>query len=157
VSPTRLGVVSDTHGLVRPEALAALAGVDRILHAGDVGRPAVLAALSEIAPVDAIRGNVDRGPGVRDLPERLEVEVDGARILVVHRLADIDCDPAAEGYAAVVTGHSHKPLLEEREGVVFLNPGSIGPHRFRLPVSMATLRVDDGRVTAALVVLDPRG
>ncbi len=152
-----LGVVSDTHGLVRPEALAALRGVDRILHAGDVGRAEVLDALREIAPVDAVRGNVDRGPGVRGLPARCRVEAAGARILVLHRLADLDVDPVAEGVAVVVTGHSHVPRLEARGGVLYLNPGSIGPHRFRLPVSLARLRVEAGRVSGELVVLDPRG
>lgn len=137
-----LGVISDTHGLIRGEALAALAGVSRILHAGDVGTPEVLAALAAIAPVEAIRGNVDVAGAVAALPAVLTVEIEGVRIYLVHNLADLDFDPAARGYHAVVSGHSHKVRQEVRGGVLYCNPGSAGPRRFRLPVTLVRLTVD---------------
>jgi putative phosphoesterase len=140
VAPVAL--VSDTHGLVRPEALRALAGVERILHMGDVGGPDVLDALSAIAPVTAVRGNVDVGAWARALPATLLVEAFGANLLLLHNLADLDLDPAAAGVAIVLYGHTHVPKEEVRGGVRCVNPGSIGPRRFDLPVSLAFLRDD---------------
>jgi putative phosphoesterase len=149
-----LGVISDTHGLVRPEALAALAGVERIVHAGDIGAPAVLDALARIAPVTAVRGNNDREGWAADIPEREVVEVGGVSLYVLHDLHELDLDPRAAGFAAVIAGHSHQPRREEREGVLYLNPGSAGPRRFRLPISLARLTVAGTRVSAELVTLE---
>ena len=149
----RVGVVSDTHGLLRPEVPARLAGVDLILHAGDVGDPAILTALAEIAPVSAVRGNVDRGPGLADLPETLALELDGVWVYMLHDRQALDLSPEAAGFRVVVSGHSHRPALEERGGVLYLNPGSIGARRFRLPVSLAFLTLQAGEVEAELVEL----
>jgi len=148
-----VGVVSDTHGLMRPEALAALAGASRILHAGDVGAPAILEALAAIAPVIAVRGNNDRGPWARALPTRTVVEIEGRRILMLHDLKELDGDPAEDGIAAVIAGHSHRPSAEERGGVLFLNPGSAGPRRFRLPITVARLQIAGGRLAAQIIPL----
>ena len=154
-SPARVvGVISDTHGLMRPEALAALAGVDLIVHAGDIGAPGVLDALAEIAPVHAVRGNNDAGAWARHVPDTASVGVERARLLVLHDLHDLALDPAAAGFAAVIAGHSHRPRLEERGGVLYLNPGSAGPRRFKLPVAVARLRVCGDRVRGELVILD---
>lgn len=149
----KIGVISDTHGLVRPAALRALRGSELIVHAGDVGDPAVLVALGAIAPVVAVRGNNDRGPWARALRETETVEAGGARLLVLHDLADLDLDPAARGFAAVIAGHSHRPKVETRDGVLFLNPGSAGPRRFSLPIALARLSVGKGRVRARIIVL----
>jgi len=154
LSSRLVGVISDTHGLVRPEALEALAGSELIVHAGDVGSPEVLEALARVAPVVAVRGNNDRGAWAGALPEREVVEAGGASIYVLHDLKELDLDPAAEGFAAVVAGHSHTPSIETRGGVLYLNPGSAGPRRFRLPVAVARLRVAAGRCEAELVLLD---
>ena len=136
-----VGVVSDTHGLARPEALSALQGVDVILHAGDVGGAHVLQALAAIAPVTAVRGNVDRDTWGRSLPETAVVELGGTLIYLLHDLDRLDLDPAAAGFHAVISGHSHLPAQSRRGRVLYLNPGSIGPRRFRLPVSLALLQV----------------
>jgi uncharacterized protein len=149
-----VGVISDTHGLVRPEALAALAGSERIFHAGDVGNPAVLEALSAIAPVTAVRGNNDHGPWAVALPERATVRVADAAFYMLHDAKELDIDPAAQRIAAVIAGHSHRPAVELRSGVLFLNPGSAGPRRFKLPISIARLVVRGAEVTAELVTLD---
>ena len=141
--PVTLGLVSDTHGLVRPEALAALAGVDRVLHAGDVGKPEVLGALAEVAPVVAVRGNVDRGAWAEALPERVELCIEGWRHVLVH---DVSTVGPLEGAQIVVHGHSHRPRDERIDGVRYLNPGSIGPRRFSLPVAMARLTLAPGRL-----------
>ncbi len=133
----RIGVISDTHGLLRPEAMRALAGVDHILHAGDVGNPAILEALASIAPVTAIRGNVDLHGDCTNLSPTEAVELDGRLFYLVHSVHDLDIDPAAAGLAVVVSGHSHIPNLEERAGILYLNPGSAGPRRFKLPVTLA--------------------
>lgn len=148
-----IGLISDTHGLMRPAALAALTGVDQIIHAGDAGTPEVLAALAAIAPVTAVRGNVDIGPWAQGLPATRVVEVEGALIYVLHDLGRLDLDPAAAGFAAVISGHSHRPIIERRRGVLYVNPGSAGPRRFRLPISMARLRVRARAVEAELVSL----
>ena len=146
-----IGVISDTHGLVRPEAIAALRGCSRLIHAGDVGAADVLAQLGEIAPIVAVRGNVDTGRWAASLPASLVVELGSHTLYVVHILAD--ATPPADA-AVVIYGHSHKPSIEDRGGVLCLNPGSAGPRRFKLPVSVARLSVVDGRVTAEIVELD---
>jgi putative phosphoesterase len=150
----RIGLVSDSHGLMRPEALAALAGVDRIVHAGDVGAPEVLERLGEIAPVVAVRGNNDRGSWAEALPTSNVVEIGGASLYVLHDVAELDLDPAAAGFHAVVSGHSHRPGIDTRGGVLFVNPGSIGPRRFTLPVSLALLHVSRTGLRAQLIELD---
>jgi putative phosphoesterase len=148
-----VGVIADTHGLMRDEALAALRGVARIVHAGDVGAPAVLEALSAIAPVTAVRGNNDRGSWARRLPERATLAITGMRILVLHdrkELAPADLDA---GIRVVVSGHSHRPLVEESDGTLFVNPGSAGPRRFALPVAVARISIAAGAARARIVVL----
>ncbi len=148
-----VGVVADTHGLVRPEALAALRGVDAIVHAGDVGGPHVLDALAALAPVTAVRGNNDRGAWAARLPATAAVEVGDAWLYVLHDVHDLDLDPRAAGFAAVVAGHSHVPRCETRDGVLWLNPGSAGPQRFRLPVACARLVVAGSTLEAEIVRL----
>lgn len=135
----RIGVLSDTHGLLRPEVLPALAGVAHILHVGDVGDPAILARLRTVAPVTAIRGNIDRTGPCAELPATEAIELGGTLIYLVHVLADLDLNPAAAGIGVVLFGHSHKPSVETREGVFYLNPGSAGPRRFSLPITLAHL------------------
>jgi len=146
-------VISDTHGLVRPEALAALAGVERIVHAGDIGDQAVLDTLARVAPVTAVRGNNDRGRWAVEIPETEVVEVGGVSLYLLHDLHELDLEPRAAGFAAVISGHSHQPRLDEKDGVLYLNPGSAGPRRFKLPISLARLRIAKGRVNAELVTL----
>lgn len=150
----RIGVISDTHGLLRPQALAALAGSELILHAGDIGSPEVLTALQALAPVAAVRGNNDTAPWAQALPETLIVEAGGRRLYLLHDLKTLAHDPLAAGFDAVVSGHSHKPLIDQREGLLYLNPGSAGPRRFQLPITLARLRVRDGRIDAELLHLD---
>ncbi len=150
----RIGVISDTHGLVRDEAVAALGDSDLILHAGDVGSHDVLAALAAIAPVHAVRGNVDRDDWADDLPETRSVAVAGWHLHLLHNVAELDIDPAAEGCQAVIFGHSHKPLIESRSGVLFLNPGSAGPRRFRLPLCIARIKIDENGMVPEIVELD---
>src|SRR5215469_11805620 len=147
-----IGLISDTHGLIRPEALQALRGSDLIIHCGDVGEPVVLEALRTIAPVRAIRGNNDRDPWAKDLPVQDLVEVGEHAIRVLHNLAELDNDTDAVGVTAVVFGHSHKPSIEKRGGVLFINPGSAGPRRFKLPVTIATLALEPGRICKAKIV-----
>jgi hypothetical protein len=149
---TLVGVISDTHGLLRPEALDALAGSELIVHAGDVGDLEILERLAEIAPVRAVRGNVDRG-ALAALPTDAVVEVEGAQLYVLHILDDLDLDPAAAGFGAVIYGHTHRPLVERRAGVLYLNPGSAGPRRFDLPVTVARLAVDGAELKAEVVEL----
>jgi len=150
--PLVIGVVSDTHGLLRPEAIQALVGVDHILHAGDVGDPLVLDKLRWIAPVTAIRGNVDRGSS---LPVTDAVELGGLLFYLVHSLHDLDLDPVAASVAVVVSGHTHRAEQQERNGVLYLNPGSCGPRRFDLPVTLARVSVANGAVHAQIVELCP--
>ncbi len=149
----RIGLISDTHGLVRPEALEALAGVDRVLHAGDVGRREVLDALGRIAPVVAVRGNVDHGPWAAGLPPSVTLDLEGVRIHVLHILEDLDLDPVAAGVRVVVYGHSHVPSIETRAGVLYVNPGSAGPRRFHLPTTIAELTIDSARPLVRSVAL----
>ena len=139
-----IGVISDTHGLLRPEALAALRGVEHILHAGDVGDAAILAALREIAPVTAIRGNVDTSGVCAELPATDVVELGGSLFYLVHSVHDLDINPKVAGVAMVVSGHSHKAKVEVKDGVVYFNPGSAGPKRFSLPVTVGFVTVEDG-------------
>ena len=134
-----IGVISDTHGLLRPEGLAALRGASHILHAGDVGDIAILDALRQIAPVTAIRGNIDTNGPTAQLPATEAVELDGHLIYMLHSLADLDLKPEAAGVSVVISGHSHKPKVESRNGVLYLNPGSAGPRRFSLPITVAHL------------------
>lgn len=148
-----IGVISDTHGLLRPEALTALADVEHILHAGDVGDPRILDALREIAPVTAIRGNIDQWGDCAELPAIDVVELDGRLFYLVHSLTDLDINPAVAGVSAVISGHSHKPSMEQRNGVLYLNPGSAGPRRFNLPVTVALITIDTDSVSARIVEL----
>jgi putative phosphoesterase len=148
-----IGVISDTHGLLRPEALAALRGSDHIIHAGDIGDPKILHELAEIAPVTAVRGNVDRGAWAKKIPATDVLEADGASIYVLHILQELDLKPEAAGFAVVVSGHSHVSKQEMRNGVLYFNPGSAGPRRFRLPVSVGRLVVKDGKVSGKIVEL----
>ena len=138
----RLGVLSDTHGLLRPEILPALAGADHILHAGDVGNPKILEALRQIAPVTAIRGNIDRSGPCAELPSTEAVELGDHLFYLIHALPDLDLNPRAAGIAAVLYGHSHKPSVTWTDGVLYLNPGSAGPRRFSLPVTLAMLHLE---------------
>ena len=151
--PTIIGVISDTHGLLRPEAVEALRGSDRILHAGDVGTPEILQALAKIAPVTAIRGNVDTKSWARRLPKAEVVEAGGISIYMLHDLAQLDLKPEAAGFQVVIYGHSHQPKIEEKHGVRYFNPGSAGPRRFDLPVSVGRLTIASGNVQAELVEL----
>ncbi|MGH8637322.1 MAG: metallophosphoesterase family protein [Burkholderiales bacterium] len=146
----RIGLISDTHNLLREEARQALASVDRILHAGDICTPEVLEALRAIAPVSAVRGNNDHGEWANALPETTVVSMAGARILIVHDLATAAIDPQAQGIDVVVSGHSHRPRVEQRGAVLYVNPGSAGPRRFRLPVSVGFLDIGAGRIDAQL-------
>ncbi len=148
-----IGLISDTHGLLRPEALAALQGASQIIHAGDAGAPEVLATLRAIAPVSAVRGNVDRGEWAQALPISRVIEVDGLLLYCLHDLGDLDLDPAAAGLAAVISGHSHQPLIERRGGVLFINPGSAGPRRFSLPITLVRLHLASSQLEAELVTL----
>lgn len=140
-SAKSIGIISDTHGLLRPQALAALQGSDLIIHAGDVGDPEILKALKSVAPVFAVRGNVDTEPWALALPETEVIETGLATFYVLHDLHALDLDPAAAGFQIVISGHSHKPADTERDGVLFLNPGSAGPRRFDLPVTVARLEL----------------
>jgi putative phosphoesterase len=151
----RIGLISDTHGLLRPEALEALRGSDRIVHAGDIGGAAILDALAAIAPVVAVRGNNDRDAWAKRLPGIARVSAAGIRLLVIHDLAQLDRDPAADGVDVVVAGHSHRPSIERRGGVLYVNPGSAGARRFRLPVTLAILSTARRRVDAQIVTLTP--
>jgi putative phosphoesterase len=150
----KIGVISDTHGLLRPEACAALDGVQRILHAGDVGGREIVDALSRIAPVTAVRGNVDRDRWGTTLPATEVVEIAGISIYMLHDLAQLDLKPEAAGFRVVVYGHSHRPKMEEKNGVLYFNPGSAGRRRFRLPVSVGRLEIRSGRVFGEFVRLE---
>ena len=146
-----LGVIADTHGLLRPEAADALAGCEAIVHAGDVGKPAVLEALAAIAPVTAIRGNVDRW--AVELPDTEVLVFAGRLIYVLHDLNALDLDPAAAGFDVVISGHSHRPKIADDNGVLYLNPGSAGPRRFRLPITLARLEINPNGIDARILEL----
>jgi uncharacterized protein len=151
-----IGLISDTHGLLRPEAVRALSGVQHIIHAGDIGGPEILEKLRALAPVNAVRGNNDKGAWAAEIPLHLAVELEGVSIHVLHDVNEMDVDPQAAGFDVVVSGHSHKPRVTEREGVQFINPGSAGPRRFRLPVTVARLEVtsDEGRIKLATRIIE---
>ena len=148
-----IGVISDTHGLLRPQALSALRDSDLIIHAGDVGDPQILAALSRIAPVFAVRGNTDRGSWAKDLPASEIVEFEQHSVYVLHDLTELDLDPASAGLHAVVFGHSHQPKIETKDDVLYFNPGSAGPRRFDLPITVGKLMIADGVLRAEIVDL----
>ena len=148
-----VGIISDTHGLLRAEALRELSGVDHILHAGDVGDPAILDRLAEIAPVTAIRGNVDVSGKCAELPATELVELGRCLFYMVHAIQDIDIVPAAAGVKMVVYGHSHRPEVKERDGIVYLNPGSAGPRRFNLPITLARAVVEGCSVRVRIIEL----
>ncbi|WP_462116200.1 metallophosphoesterase family protein [Lysobacter xanthus] len=149
----RIGLISDTHGLLRPEAVDALRGSDHILHAGDIGDPAILEQLARLAPVDAIRGNNDTAAWARDLPDTRIVRLGGIAIYMLHDLKTLAGHPPGEAVAVIVAGHSHKPSIERRDGVLQVNPGSAGRRRFSLPITVAELVIDVGRIDARIVPL----
>jgi putative phosphoesterase len=159
-APTKLeanatiGVISDTHGLLRPSAIEALRGSDLIIHAGDVGRPEILNSLRAIAPVVAVRGNVDHGGWAQALALSEVISLGSHDIYMRHILAELDFDPKAAGFAAVIYGHSHKPDIAEKNGVIYFNPGSAGPRRFALPVTVGRLRIEAGRLAPQLITLE---
>jgi uncharacterized protein len=149
-----VGIISDTHGLLRPEAVSALRGCDLILHAGDIGKAEVLEDLRKLAPVHAVRGNVDRGDLAAGLQDTAVVDAAGKLFYLIHNIAELDLDPAAAGFAAVVSGHSHKPEVRAHAGVMYINPGSAGPRRFRLPVCIARAEVSS-EVRVQIIQLVP--
>ena len=148
-----VGVISDTHGLLRPEAVDALRGSEHIIHAGDIGAPEIIPALEKIASVTAISGNIDKEPWTKQFRETEVVELAGVYIYVIHDVNAIDLNPRAAGFAAVISGHSHQPKQEIKEGVLYFNPGSAGPRRFRLPLSVARLEISDGKVSGRIIEL----
>lgn len=149
----RIGVISDTHGLLRPEAIEALRGSEAIIHAGDVGDAAILEELKKIAPVTAIRGNIDTEPWAKTLPQTNVLELSKNSIYVIHNVKDLDLNPRAAGFSAVIFGHTHQPLIESKDGVLFFNPGSAGPRRFKLPISVGRLTLKSGLLHAEVIEL----
>jgi len=149
----RIGLISDTHGLLRPEAIAALKGSELIIHVGDIGKPEILTSLKLIAPVLAIRGNNDREAWAKEIPDILSLRLNGVGLYVIHNVHDLEINPVDEGFHAVTSGHSHKPGISNRGGVMFLNPGSAGPRRFKLPVAVARLRILRRKVHATIIEL----
>ena len=149
----RIGVIADTHGLLRPEAVKALRDVEHILHAGDVGDAAIFDQLRQLAPVTAIRGNIDRRGGCALLPETEVIELNGCSIYMLHDLDTLDLDPVAAGIQVVISGHSHNPRIEWKKNVLYFNPGSAGPRRFSLPVSVGVLDIRDGMIEPSLIDL----
>lgn len=149
----RIGLISDTHGLLRPEALDFLAGSDRIVHGGDIGNPEILARLAAIAPLTVVRGNNDTAAWAKQIPVSARIEPAGVPVYVIHDLKELDIDPANSGVRVVVSGHSHKPACLQRGGVLYVNPGSAGRRRFSLPIAVAELLIEDGRVVPRLVTL----
>lgn len=146
-----IGVISDTHGLLRPEAVAALHGSEHIIHAGDIGAPEIIPALERIAPVTAIRGNVDHQPWARRFPETEVVELAGLHFYIIHDVNALDLNPRAAGFALVINGHSHHPRQETKDGILYFNPGSAGPRRFTLPVTIGKLDITDGKIGASII------
>ena len=149
----RIGLISDTHGLLRPDALDHLRGCHHIVHGGDIGSPRILEALAALAPLTAVRGNNDRDDWARHVPETAVVQCGAVRLYVIHDLSELAIDAAVEGVRVVVTGHSHQPRVEERGGVLYVNPGSAGPRRFRLPIAVGELVVEGERVEPRIVEL----
>jgi len=150
----RIGLISDTHGLLRPEAVSFLAGCDHIIHAGDIGNAEILERLAQIAPVTAVRGNNDTEPWADALAEAELTRFGRTSVYIVHDIAQLDIDPLKIGISAVISGHSHKPGIRERDGVLYINPGSAGPRRFRLPISMGELLIDGDAIEPRLIQLD---
>ena len=150
----RIGVISDTHGLLRPEALAQLQGADYIVHGGDIGDPAILEQLAAIAPLTVVRGNNDNAAWAQAVPHSARLDVGEVGIYAIHDIATLDVDPIAAGIRVIISGHSHRPTSELRSGILYLNPGSAGPRRFKLPVSVAELLVDGPSVTARVIELN---
>lgn len=148
-----IGVISDTHGLLRPAALTNLRGCDHIIHAGDIGSPEILDALASLATVTAIRGNIDTEPWSQQLPTTNVAELDSALLYVLHDLKSLDLNPRAAGFAAVISGHSHVPKIEWRDGILFFNPGSAGPRRFKLPISLGRIRLENKTLIPELIQL----
>jgi len=153
----RVGLISDTHGLLRPQAIEALRSSDHIIHAGDIGDAAVLERLWGLAPVTAVRGNNDRDQWAAAVNDTEALRIGSVSIYVIHDLAELDIDPAADGFQVVVSGHSHRPLSKLRDGVLFINPGSAGPRRFTLPVSVGRLLISGNQITPQLIELDVSG
>jgi hypothetical protein len=151
---TTVGLISDTHGPLRPEALRALRGSDLVIHAGDIGDAEVIVQLRALAPVFAVRGNTDHAPWALRIPTAEVVEAAGLLFYVLHDLADLDLDPLTGGFAAVVSGHSHQPSIQRRGGVLYINPGSAGPRRFKLPITVARVRIADGQMEPEIVQLE---
>jgi len=151
MASTMIGVISDTHGLLRPEAVEALRGVEMILHGGDIGKPEILSELEKIAPVFAVRGNNDRDDWASEIPETQTIDINGASLFMIHDIKTMDGN--ADDHDLIIFGHSHKPLVENRDGVLFLNPGSAGPRRFRLPVTVARLSISNSAPKAEIVEL----
>ena len=147
----KIGIISDTHGLLRPEAVERLAGVHHIIHAGDIGRPEVIADLRKIAPTTAVRGNIDKGEWAAAYPQTEFVKLGGKVFYVLHNLAELDLDPVAAGIDVVVSGHSHQPKIETVDGVIYLNPGSAGPRRFSLPIALATLELSGDAIRPCIL------
>ncbi|SDT03187.1 hypothetical protein SAMN05216421_2739 [Halopseudomonas xinjiangensis] len=152
----RIGLISDTHNLLRPEAVDFLRGCDHILHGGDIGDEGILERLGELAPLSVVRGNNDRESWAERVPHSLRLQFEGVVIHAVHDIAELDIDPVAEGVQIVVSGHSHKPLIRERDGVIYVNPGSAGRRRFSLPIALGELIIDGSQVTPRIVELSPR-
>lgn len=152
---TTIGVISDTHGLLRPEALVTLEDSEYIIHAGDIGDPAILDRLNQIAPVSAVRGNIDRESWAKKIPDTAVLELEGITIYILHILDQLDLKPEAAGFSAVIYGHSHMPKQETRNGVLYFNPGSAGPKRFNLPLSLGRLHIRAGKIEAELIQLMP--
>ncbi len=150
----RIGLIADTHNLLRPEALAALQGVAHLIHAGDIGGPHILADLERIAPLSVVRGNNDQDSWADAIPERLTLRFGAIALHVLHDLKQLDIDPTAQGIDVVIAGHSHKPLHEKRNGVLYLNPGSAGLRRFKLPIGVGIVHIEDGRARAKLITLE---
>ncbi|MES2317860.1 MAG: metallophosphoesterase family protein [Pseudomonadota bacterium] len=150
----RIGVISDTHGLLRPEALAQLQGSDYLIHGGDIGNPEILAQLAAIAPLTVVRGNNDNAPWAQGIADTARLDLDEVSIYVLHNLATLDLDPFAAGIQVIISGHSHCPTKQFRSGILYLNPGSAGPRRFKLPVSVAEILVDGASVTARIIELE---
>ncbi|PYP89795.1 MAG: hypothetical protein DMG65_12805 [Candidatus Angelobacter sp. Gp1-AA117] len=148
-----VGVISDTHGLLRPEAVAALQGSEHIIHAGDIGAEDIIPVLQEIAPVTAIRGNVDQEPWCSSFPETEVIELSGISIYILHDVNALDLHPQAAGFKVVISGHSHKPKQEMKDGVLYFNPGSAGPRRFKLPISVGRLEITDSMVRGEIIEL----
>jgi putative phosphoesterase len=155
VTGLRVGVISDTHGLLRPEATAFLRGCDHIVHGGDIGGPEILKQLAALAPVSAVRGNNDTQPWAASLPDTRLLQLAGVGVYIIHDLGELEIEPRTAGVRVIISGHSHQPCVRERDGIIYLNPGSAGPRRFKLPISVAEMRIVANIITPRLVKLQP--